>query len=875
MKNSQEIINRKPIGKFILASLILMMGVLLINSVVAFDFDNTVKYSNDSMKIDINNCNLWVGTCLIEGAKLGTATLESHTAVDVPRIVPLSDSGVNAVMWYEMNFTNAYTNGLGDVKFTDLYTGKPETKKYHYVQGIITGYETVYDTGKCTSVIGKNGTYDSCEQIKRLIPQYKWETISGKDILKGDNIIGIVVDDLVFGESFDAVFTIAGQEITKHAPVSVYDAHGKSATTDTHGEPSKKFGLWITPKLNITLQEAVINSPSFTKCYVINSSSDIIETETPVDINVTLYSNLTQNQRYAIACNGSVTTWKYMSWDCDGGGTGTNLNWSMGYEDGYSECSGLTGTRPFGNNIVGIRSIQNQGSSFTFTNSLNSPVDNYKTVTKTNWFSTDLNIVSGNLTNATLQIWNGTGALTYTNFTTISGASNSTNLSMKLAVGNYTWNYYACGVNSSAVSCINANASRAITITPPVFGLCNSTNNVSYLNYSFEDETTFLHINATMIGSFMYYDSADDSSTAQTYSVTSTDYNYSYPFCSISDSGSIKVKSDFQYASVGYPSRILNPGGYSTYTSATTNTTLYLLSTANGIYTSFQVINYASNPLQGVSVNATENNAYSITQSGITDSAGIITLFLNPIIAHIVTAFLTGYPISISTITPTQTSYTIMLGTNTSINPGVETSKGVYTNILPASQYLSNKTTYSFNFTINSTYYGLNKYGILIQSNSSTDLASSNGTTATGGIINVNINTGENTTLYLTTFYNINGTITYLQKTYTILSSQNSQWGVSTLFSDLSGYLASGGFFGLQMGFGMNIIIFMIIFLITGIVSWKFGLYSPMAVAGIIFALVYIFDWVLGLITEPITHMTTFITVIALAAIIIKEVSSY
>ena len=97
------------------------------------------------------------------------------------------------------------------------------------------------------------------------------------------------------------------------------------------------------------------------------------------------------------------------------------------------------------------------------------------------------------------------------------------------------------------------------------------------------------------------------------------------------------------------------------------------------------------------------------------------------------------------------------------------------------------------------------------------------------------------------------------------------------MFTDFGTYL-DGGIFGLKKGFGLNIILFLVIFIITGIFSWKFGLTSPLAIMGIIFGMMLLFDVVLGLVYFPYNpnwHFPTIFTFILFLLLIWREGTMY
>ena len=101
--------------KLLLFLFVTIFLVLTLSTVSAAEFDNFLDYNQndkgvEDMKVDFIN---WFGL----GRTLGTAELKSHSNVNQIIKVPVGQN--TPVMWYDFNFTEEYTNGLGEVIFTD------------------------------------------------------------------------------------------------------------------------------------------------------------------------------------------------------------------------------------------------------------------------------------------------------------------------------------------------------------------------------------------------------------------------------------------------------------------------------------------------------------------------------------------------------------------------------------------------------------------------------------------------------------------------------------------------------------------------------------------------------------------------------------
>lgn len=224
------------------------------------------------------------------------------------------------------------------------------------------------------------------------------------------------------------------------------------------------------------------------------------------------------------------------------------------------------------------------------------------------------------------------------------------------------------------------------TVYPINLSLCSGANNISYLNFTFKDENT----NSALNGSFdvaTFYYQLNSGSTIKTLSYANPgSYTGSYSLCFSPPSESVLVNGSVQYAASGYPQRTytLTP---TTFTNTTTNTTLYLLSTADGIYSSFQTVTSSQSRIAGVNILVERVIGLNYETVGVdtTDDSGVATFWLNPNYDHRITATASGYTTNVVTIRPTQSTYTlVMSGSGTSSNMS-------YTSPIPGIKWISNR----------------------------------------------------------------------------------------------------------------------------------------------------------------------------------------
>ncbi|KKN06158.1 hypothetical protein LCGC14_1080160 [marine sediment metagenome] len=192
--------------------ILMLCMVFLIGSVSALDFDswnNKLTYSENDMKISLDN---WWGF----GKNIGTAKLKSHKSVDEKRLVKLGNS---TLIWYEINFLELYSSGLGDVEITNVNTGEIIDRDYYFVYW---GNETYQVPNYvCDNVLNKNGTignecYESGTKDKT---REAWLPYNSRDIPKGKITIGLKLN-MFMDETLDIVWKIGGKKIKKHAVVT-------------------------------------------------------------------------------------------------------------------------------------------------------------------------------------------------------------------------------------------------------------------------------------------------------------------------------------------------------------------------------------------------------------------------------------------------------------------------------------------------------------------------------------------------------------------------------------------------------------------------------------------------------------------------------
>ena len=358
------------------------------------------------------------------------------------------------------------------------------------------------------------------------------------------------------------------------------------------------------------------------------------------------------------------------------------------------------------------------------------------------------------------------------------------------------------------------------------------------MNITFKNETTAQEVvNASISGAtFNYY--IGSGSIVKNFSFVSTSENRTYTLCFSPITANITIDESITYLNSISPQReynnIVNTGN------RTLQQTLYLLPTIVGQYVTFQIINPALQPISNVTVNiSTSTNGLLETKT--TDSSGAVTFFMNPLVTYTIIASKPGLTQYETTITPTQTEYTLTMGMGTTETTVDDYFRGITYSIYPSQTYLTNSTTYTFNFTISGDYWNFDEFGIILTNSSGSSFGSNSSTSQSGGTVSLTRNTGSNTTFILRPYWVIDGNYTNISQIYVIYDSSGSDTSLANLRDRIRFYIDAGGFFGLTP-FGLNILVFLCIFITTGIVSYKFGFTSPFAVFGIMLVLTLMFD---------------------------------
>lgn len=283
---------------------------------------------------------------------------------------------------------------------------------------------------------------------------------------------------------------------------------------------------------------------------------------------------------------------------------------------------------------------------------------------------------------------------------------------------------------------INSEYTSYQLVNETTFIICNNETYTSpFINFTFQNEADFSSLNASItLSSFEYY--LGSGTATKTYEYINTTDNENYAFCATPTNYTLYVNPYVQYKQgTSYPQRIYDPSLIS-LTNETLNKVLYLLGSTDGLYVTFQVVDSGNRPLEGVDSSAVRTiSGESVTVgTGITDSAGGVTFWVNPDFSHTFTFVKTGYGSTIYSIIPTQSSYTVTLGANASEYIYVSNYDGLKWYSFPGVGIINQSVATNYGFNITSTNSNLVKCRMdIISKNKSVTLSTAESNSINSG----------------------------------------------------------------------------------------------------------------------------------------------
>lgn len=422
-------------------------------------------------------------------------------------------------------------------------------------------------------------------------------------------------------------------------------------------------------------------------------------------------------------------------------------------------------------------------------------------------------------------------------------------------VGNLTWEVSLTNLTGTF---IENSTQQSQTIEELDFNLCNTDPqlNMPYINFTFANETAGQEaLSASFLSSWTFFAGSGTITKSLTFNEASE--NPSYAFCTSPSDETITAEPTVTYDNDASQPRGYSPGEL-TLTNSTTSVTLFLLPTASGIFATIQVLTIAGNPISGARIVLSDSD-FGNLESRTTADSGTATFFVDPFNVYTIQASATGFVTFSGTNMFATTEFTIIL--SGALANVTDPTAGITFTIIPTAAFLNNNTDFTFEFDINAALANLDTYGFFLSNGTDVLATSSIGNTPGGSTISLSFNTGNQTNIIMNSFYIVGTQEQNITRVWIVRDDNTlTQWSIRNFAVRLSKYL-NEGIFGIT-NLGLALIVFIAIFMITGILSFKFGLSSPVAIASIVWTLVAFFDVGLGIFPNPIGAIPNFPTVL-------------
>ena len=577
--------------------------------------------------------------------------------------------------------------------------------------------------------------------------------------------------------------------------------------------------------------------------FIIDSTPPTISISSPSSLVDYLYENYNQTLTFTATDTNLDDCWY------DYNGTNKTIACSTGVAktDYYNQSIGKYDIRVWANDTAGNKaSTLLSYSAKVIENSRTSDASTFDTATA----NYGVNVTANSSLTGINLFYNGT------NYALTNQGSGIWNISRQLPTSSVGTQSFQYKFQYGTETITSYNSTQTVTAT--VLAECDGTYTIPFLNLTFKDENTLTAINATIpTSSFVYY--LGNGTVNKTLSYSNNSLNYNYSFCGTSGALPLIVYPVIQYKQgTAYPQRIWTPSAQS-YSSSLTNQTLYLLSSSDGLYVTFQVIDNSDATISGVDVNVSRivDGSTVLVSSGTTDSGGLVTFWLNPDFQHTLTFTKSGYTTYTTSLFPTQSSYTVTLGAGSVAPPGELT--GVSYGMIPTDNFLDYYSIQNFSFVISSDYFSLDEFGYDLNWSNGTLIDTQSSVDSSGGTLNsLNINVSNASSIIMSPYYIIDGVTSSINPRYWYLqSSEGREFSIYQWFGDFTTYTSTGTSVLGFNDFGKLLLTALVLVLIVGGLSQRYGLQSEAAITGILFSVIFFLEYSLEWIPQIATPLGT------------------
>lgn len=315
-----------------------------------------------------------------------------------------------------------------------------------------------------------------------------------------------------------------------------------------------------------------------------------------------------------------------------------------------------------------------------------------------------------------------------------------TNVTIGLSTGTleFYWNFTESNATDIIYEYSDAHNQSVSTL---IFSLCNSTLNVPFINFTFEEEDSSVDLKAALANfDFTYWLTANQTDNSS-YSFSNTTANLNYAFCATPNT-TIHNEYSLQYSASGYPQRRYAESD--DLTNVMTTITLYMLNSSKGTYSVYQVQDEGGGGISGVTVVAERqiSGTWTLIEQSTTDDAGAVTFWLNPDYDHRLTFTKSGYTSVQVTVRPSSSTYTVTMLRAGEIEY-ISSIEGVVYLYYPPSGRLTPGINYTFGFNVTAELNNLIACKMELQNATGSILGSATGCNSFGGNLSVSLNSSE------------------------------------------------------------------------------------------------------------------------------------
>ena len=469
---------------------------------------------------------------------------------------------------------------------------------------------------------------------------------------------------------------------------------------------------------------------------------------------------------------------------------------------------------------------------------------------------------------ATLNYGGTSYAATLTNTSNKIYVNKTLPVSSLAGVNNLYWTITA--LNNTGFTQFNSSI-KTQTVQAINLSICTAAINETYLVFSFKNETLLEQPTTSILSaSFTYW--LNDKNINKTYTFINATENTNYSFCFTPSTRTIYGTYSLTYDNAESAARTAtnNTLVLSNSTLGVTRQSFFLLPTASGSYVSFITQNTIGSRVSGALIRVTKVSDGSLVEEKYTDGTGLATFWLDPTTPYAIYITKSGYDAYSTSITPTEVSYTFSLTESAGSAGGASSDvvRDISLRISPSKNQLESNTSYNFQLIIGSVSGKLDNYGFTLWNKTAALTVTYPGAVSTGSTISAAYDTDNQQFIIMKYFYeDTYGNTVNGSRTWYVINSTGSDTSLVHLFDNAKGYLnSSDGLFGIRQGdangsFSLAIIIFLIIFAVSGVMGYKYGLGSTTIVVFFIFAGVLFFDVGAGLIPNPVGAVPNFPTV--------------